>query len=157
MSHTQATAHVGAVRALAFLPNDRAIVSVGDDAPIVRWKVPKLKREYAFEQRSEPVSPIRDVAVCDAGSTIAVLSSDGRVALWAAADGRRVGPLDARHAGRFDVLAVSLDGRRLIAAGGPRQIAAAGPGSIEMWDLNAIHTAARVAELPDWRSPQLDE
>jgi hypothetical protein len=90
------------------------------------------------------------VCFCLGGTTLASCGGDGRIVLWSGENAEWIAALTGRFTGRFDVLAVTPDGRRLIGAGGPRQLTAAGPGGLEIWDLPALRRAVLDAGLPDW-------
>jgi WD40 repeat protein len=142
-------AHESEILAVAFSPDDRSIASASQDGRICRWRVPNLKRELSFEG---PGGPVRDLKYCLDGSTLVSCGGDGRIFVWAADRVARIGSLAGRSTGRFDVLATTPDGQRVIAAGGPKQATAAGPGGLEIWDLGEIHRLMLDAQLPNWRA-----
>jgi WD40 repeat protein len=144
-------AHESEISTVVFSPDDQSVASASKDGRICRWRVPNLKRELSFEGAG---GPVRDLAFCLDGSTLVSCGGDGRVFLWATDRVARVGSLNGRATDRFDVLGTSSDGRLVVAAGRPKQISAAGTGSLEIWDLAALHQATLDAGLPDWRSAE---
>jgi WD40 repeat protein len=139
--------HPSEVLAVSFTPDGRSVASGSRDGLICRWRVPYLERELCLEG---PGGPIRSLAYCLDGTTLATCGGDGRVFLWSASRPVRIGALTSRSTGRFDHLAVTADGRTLIAAGGPKQSHVSGRGGLELWDLAAVHRAVLEAKLPDW-------
>ncbi len=146
---SQIPSHESQILSLAFSQDDQSLVSASRDGRICRWQVPSMKLEYSFPGAG---GPVLGLAFCLDGSTLATCGGDGRVLLWTADRHTRIGAMSGRFVGRFDVLASSPDGRKLIAAGGPRGNSAAGRGAIEIWNLADFHRAILDAGLPDWRT-----
>jgi len=119
--------HDAAANAVAFTPDGRRMVTVGDDALVLVWNT-----EGPAERR-EPVArltghegKILQVAVSGNGRLAATASWDGRVGLWSLDPPGALGMLQG-HKGPVNAVALSDDGSRLYSAGYD--------GTVRLWDV----------------------
>jgi RNA polymerase sigma factor (sigma-70 family) len=111
----------GPVVGLAFSPDDKTLVSVGEDHRIDLWEVSTGEPRARLE-RTGKGSGILDfspdtLALSPDGNQLAVGASDGIVRLWDIANATEMGQFKG-HQGAIRQLVFSADGRRLASAGG---------------------------------------
>jgi WD40 repeat protein len=104
--------HEGRIRAIAFSPDDRLVLTASDDGTARLWDADTKA------QRGTPFShgvPVYVAGFSPDGRLVVTGSADGTVRLWDVATGRSVGP-PSRQRGRVSAAAFSHDGR-LVATG----------------------------------------
>src|SRR5262249_51247130 len=117
-----ALVHGGEVRAAAFSPDERLILTASDDGTARLWdRETKSPVGPPFDHGA----PIHVTRYCPDGRLVLAGSIDGAAPLWAVATGRGVGP-PLRHRGRVSGAAFSHDGR-LFATGSTG-------GTAHLWD-----------------------
>src|SRR5207248_2110258 len=99
--------HDGVVRAVAFSPDGRTIVTGSNDGTARLWVV-GTSRAAGEPLRHD--GPVRAVAFSPDGRTLATGSDDSTARLWQAATGRPVGEV-LRHQGEVQAVVFSPDGR----------------------------------------------
>ena len=114
LTHWQA--HAGAVQGLAFLRQDRMLLSVGWDGSIATWNIGG-DGDGKLLARRQSVGPIIDVAVDDASNVLVTGHGDGTVRLWRLTELalEREWPL---HAGAVRAVAYHAGSRRIGASAG---------------------------------------
>lgn len=125
--------HDAAANAVAFTPDGRRVVTVGDDGLVLVWPTdgPAERREPAARLTGHQ-GKILQVVVSADGRMAATASWDGRVGLWALDPPEPLGMLDG-HNGPVNAVALSPDGARLYSAGYD--------GTVRLWDVAARHEA----------------
>ena len=113
-----------AITMLAFTPDARALVSVGDygDGTIRVWDVERGRERRRLRSQ---FGDTRHLALSPDGKTLAVTGMSSRVALWDITTGK---PLDAKlgSQGAVYVVAISPDGKQVATAGCD--------GVVRLWD-----------------------
>ena len=128
----------GKVEAIAFVGDERRLVSTGDDERLRMWD----RRDGRLVWETEQVGlPIERLAVAPSGERIAIALVDGTLALHAAADGRRLDDLPSAG-GNVRALRFLSEGS-LLTAGASRD-----GGHVAVWDLQTRARDAQI-ELPD--------
>lgn len=102
--------HAAAVRRVAFSPDGRFLVSVGDDNKVIVWDFVRRKPLATFDDHTDAVTT---VAFSPNGEWIATGSEDSTIIIWDAAQLKRVAVLRGQR-GRVGGLAFSPDGELLL-------------------------------------------
>jgi WD40 repeat protein len=107
------------VRAVEFAPDGSSLASAGDDAAVTVWDLAAgtVVQTYALQSGS-----IAALAFTPDGTTVAVGTEIGEIALLAAATGEPRGARLAGHLGPVSDLAFAPDGRTLVSAGDDRSL-----------------------------------
>lgn len=121
--------HDAAANAVAFTPDGRRMVTVGDDGLVLVWPAdgPAERREPEARLTGHQ-GKILQVAVSKDGRLAATASWDGRIGLWALDPPGPLGMLEG-HNGPVNAVALSSDGARLYSAGYD--------GTVRLWDIAA--------------------
>ncbi len=129
--------HSGPVRAVAFAPDGKTMVSGGADSWAFLWDVATGKRLRAFRQNA-----IQSVAIDPQGKTVALASySDGTVKRYELSTGKELPAISGHLKGVYNVV-FSPDGKLLATGGGDEKIrlwnAATGRG-IDTWQVDHVY------------------
>ncbi len=114
--------HKGAVRAAAFLPDGRQIVSAGDDGCVVVWDLESSKEVRRINAHT---AGITGLAVADDGRRVLTSSLDHTVRVWDLTSGKEVCRFE-KHPCEVECVALSPDGR--VALSGDRK------AGLWLWD-----------------------
>ena len=114
-----APAHAGGVLSTEFSPDERLVVSAGDDGLIVLWDAATGQEIRRFVGHSDVV---RKAKFSPDGTTILSASHDGLVILWDVATGQEILRF-AAHQGRALSIVFSQDGQQAVSGGSDGQIA----------------------------------
>jgi WD40 repeat protein/serine/threonine protein kinase len=116
--------HPGAIAALAFSPDGRALISGGNNGTLIRWDLATGKEaQPAFQAHPNGVL---GVTFAPDGKTFASCGKDHTVKLWESATGKALSTLPG-HTDQVKCLAFSPDGR-LLASGGQE-------GTVKVWEV----------------------
>jgi WD40 repeat protein len=121
--------HLGTVRALAFTPDGRLLISGGEDQTVRVWEVSTGRQLCRIDLASEVVS----VAMAGGGQQVVSASMDGALLVWDVVTGRRVHTLRSERPGArcyLWALATAADGRNLICWEGDT-------GRLQVWDTES--------------------
>jgi eukaryotic-like serine/threonine-protein kinase len=117
-------AHGGFIRNIAFTPDDRWIVTSGDDAKVKVWNAASGALVRELTAGSGAMNTVRSLLTPD-GKTLITMTADGRRQLWELATGRLVRtvqlPVQSLEGG------VSPDGARVLECGTD--------GTVRSWEL----------------------
>jgi WD40 repeat protein/serine/threonine protein kinase len=114
--------------AVAFLPDGRSVVAVGDAANAIQlFDIASGKPDAAW-----PAEPATAVAASPCGRELAVAHTDGAVRRWNVATGQVIAAL-VGHVGPVTSLAYSPDGQRLVA--GTEDRSGAEDRTIHLWEV----------------------
>jgi RNA polymerase sigma factor (sigma-70 family) len=110
--------HAGAVKAVRFAPDGRAVASAGADGVIRLWEADTGR---VLQTLAGHRGPVHALAFAPDGKTLASAGEDGTVRLWGLAPGapRRT---SYAHTGPVRALAFSTDGKVLASAGADRRV-----------------------------------
>lgn len=113
------TGHVGAVNGMAFVPDGRALLSVGADRSVRWWPVDGSAPEVWSGHSDE----VHELAVSPQGDFVFTAGVERSVLRWPLADGARGSAVSlVGHEGRVLSLALSADGKRLASASKDRRV-----------------------------------
>jgi WD40 repeat protein len=115
--------HPGAVRALAFSPDNKALASGGDDGIVLLWEAGSGEQRGLLTGHTGAVLA---VAFSPDGATLASGGDDGIVVLWEAASGDKLASLSG-HTGAVLAVAFSPDGATLASGGND--------GTVLLWEV----------------------
>ncbi|MCE9604822.1 MAG: protein kinase [Planctomycetia bacterium] len=119
--------HAAAVRALCFLPEDRQLLSCGEDNTIRLWDLATAKTVRVWQQPAW----VMDIALARDGRRCYTADADGKVRSFAPADaatGATTTQLDFQaHAASINALALSQNSSPLLAT-------ASRDGTVKLWD-----------------------
>jgi WD40 repeat protein/DNA polymerase III delta prime subunit/UDP-2,3-diacylglucosamine pyrophosphatase LpxH len=115
--------HTNRVRAIAFSPDDKTLISVGDDQAIKFWDVAEKKCVNTLQGYT---NRFWSVVFSPDGKMLASGSDDGTVRLWNPEDGS-VKEFEKKHKNWVWSVAFSLDGRTLASS--------SEDGKIYIWDV----------------------
>ncbi len=119
--------HEGAVNAVRWTVDGKALVSGGADKSVRVWD---LEQGESVRTLAGPQEAVRDVTLSADGQQIVASSQDGKAYIWntAAADANDVMPVSTfEHAGPLHAAAFSPDHKRLATSGED--------GVVHVWDL----------------------
>ncbi|HEY1375412.1 MAG TPA: WD40 repeat domain-containing protein, partial [Gemmataceae bacterium] len=146
----QFVGHQGPIEAVAFTPDGKRLVTVGQDKTGRVWEVATGKELKRLEGHN---SSVRCVAVLPDGRRAVTASADKTIRLWDLDTGKELKKFAGHTAGLWAV-ACDRDGRRLLTAGMDHVI--------RLWDVDGARTESKkleghtdrvysVAFLPDGR------
>jgi len=119
--------HDAAANAVAFTPDGRRMVSVGDDGLVLVWPVEgPAQGRVPLARLPGHQGKIQQVAVSADGKLAATASWDGRVGLWSLDPPAPLAMLDG-HQGPVNAVQLSADGERLYSAGYD--------GTVRLWSV----------------------
>lgn len=126
--------HERGTNALAFIDDNKVLVSGGEDSRLRMWTVATGEMVRQLEGHD---APVKAIAQTPNGHLLASGDADGRIVLWSTREGKNVGVLKGHRFG-VQTLALSADGRWLASSGNDRRMI--------VWDVTrrAIHK-----ELPN--------
>lgn len=120
--------HNGWVQALAFHPENRVVYSADSWGQIraASYTDPSAPVHFAIPQAHD--SWVRDLDVDFGGRTLASCGQDGKVHLWSAADGQRIGTL-VENQGDIFCVRFARDGKSIITGNQA--------GTVKQWDVES--------------------
>ena len=122
--------HDGAVYALAFSPDGRALASAGSDGVVCVWDVSQRRIKFRLTEHKATVTSL---AFSRDGRRLASGSLDGTVRLWDATDGRKLRELSENIGEVFSLAFHPLRAELAIGTGKSRQPTE--PGEIRIWNV----------------------
>jgi WD40 repeat protein len=128
--------HVGAVRAVAYAPDGRTLVSGGDDHTVRLWDLDTVRERTTLHGHTDGVLCVAHAAD---GRTLASGGFDRSVRLWSAGDGGSV--VLARHGHAVTALAFSADARFLVTAADRIRGDETGEPTLRCWPVTALEQA----------------
>ena len=134
--------HTGAVNALAFSPDSRALASASDDAAVILWDAASGAELARLEGHS---APVRAVAFSPDGALIASADTAGTVIIW---DAQTRAPLHTLETVHTNAVAFSPDGALLATGGGTATTAP--DYAIRLWD---VASGEELAQLTGHTAP----
>lgn len=117
--------HSDLVRAVAFLPDGKLLVSASRDRTVRRWEASSGE---AFETHEAYSGSVDAVAYSPDGRLLASASSDGAIRLWEAGSGEARQTLEG-HLGPVRAVAFSPYSSRLASA--------SGDGTVKLWEVDS--------------------
>lgn len=123
-------AHEGGVRAVAFSPDDRILLTAGDDGLVKVWES-SSGRELG-RLAGHQYARVLDVSFAPSGRTVATAGTDGEVILWDAESFQELQRFTG-HIGTVTALDFTEDGKTLVTAGEDK--------SIRVWDVGGEKAA----------------
>lgn len=118
--------HEAAANAVAFLPDRRHAVSVGDDFTLILWEIDTGEMLHRFEGHK---GKLLSVAISSDGRIAATSGWDGWIGLWDLFERRHLGWLKG-HKGNVNDTAFAPDGSVLYSA--------SYDGTIRLWDVEEL-------------------
>jgi WD40 repeat protein/pSer/pThr/pTyr-binding forkhead associated (FHA) protein len=143
--------HTGAVVDLAFVPKERAVLSLGADKQLIVTELSQVMREGSEPLRvglrglqSEPIA----LAADPTGRRIAVSARDHKIYVWDVqqrhTSAQPVAIFD-EHTDKIESLLASYDGNGLLSA--------AADGTLRLWPLQSTEAGGALTVLSDHRGP----
>jgi WD40 repeat protein len=120
--------HTARINHIAWSPDDKKIVSVGNDGTLRLWNTPYASSRKGLTLKAHAGKEIYHAAWNTDGSRVVTAGGDGTVQIWDPANGRRLLVIKA-HQGPVNFAAWNTAGNRLITAGND--------GAVRMWDAAA--------------------
>lgn len=135
-------AHEGAVNAVAFAPDGRAVLAAGDDGKLWLWDARTFKLRHAFTGHAAKVNAL---SLSADGKRAVTASWDGTARLWDLVN-LRAGPVLRGHRGTVNAVAFSKDGAFVMTAGSDGEVkrwrasdgAAQAPLMRNGWGVNVL-------------------
>jgi WD40 repeat protein len=106
--------HVAPVRAVAFSPQGRMLVSASEDGTVRRWD--PITGNPVGQPLAGHVGPVYGAAFSPDGGVIVSVGEDRTVRRWDASTGAPIGAPLTGHTGTISAIAVSPDGRTIATA-----------------------------------------
>lgn len=116
---TRVAGHRSKVTALAFSPDGRLLVSASRDGTLRVWSVAAARETYAPLATG---SSVLAMALVPERLCVAAVLADGRLVLWDFGSHRRVTHVRASDGSALRAVAVSSDGRWVVAGGNQRRL-----------------------------------
>ncbi len=116
--------HVGPIRALAFSPNGRSLVTGSSDNTVRIWDVASGQELKALPSH---FGATRAVSFSPDGQFVATGGDDGTVGIWDVSTGKELKAMKSRAAGIVFTLSFSPDGKTIISGGSD--------SLIHLWDV----------------------
>ncbi|HEV2666644.1 MAG TPA: AAA-like domain-containing protein, partial [Blastocatellia bacterium] len=110
---------------VAFFPDNRRLVTGGDDRVVRVWDIVTGQQLMALSGHSDDIN---SVAVSPDGRTLASASYDKTAKIWSAATGQELGALK-KHSAVVDSVIFSPDGRKLATVGQDK--------TVRLWDVGS--------------------
>lgn len=145
--------HTGAVLDLAFIPKERAVLSLGTDKQLIVTELSQVMREGSEPLRvglkglqSEPIA----LAADPTGRRIAVSARDHKIYVWDVQQRHTsAAPVAVfeEHTDKIEALLASYDGNGLLSA--------SADGTLRLWPLQSTEAGGALTVLSDHRGPVL--
>jgi eukaryotic-like serine/threonine-protein kinase len=128
--------HSQPAKQLALAPDERTLVSVGDDSKVIVWDLARRVRQATLTEHTQSVSA---VTFAPGGKLFATAGSDSQVIVWDAARLTKVAVLPGSR-GDVDAIAFTPNGRWFVGRGGK--------WSLEHTPIWEVGTWRNVGQLP---------
>ena len=109
--------HIAAVNVAKFSPNQKKLVTAGDDMRVLIYDVKKLSKTPRARELGAHLGKVSDLTFTNTGNLMASSGWDGSIIIWDMIKEKKFLTTNAGHRGPINSIQFSKDGRYLFSSG----------------------------------------